>query len=143
MKASLFLRIAAIIGFVFGAGHSLGGPWTPALGVAETALINSMKSLQFTVMGASRTYWDFYFGFGLIISIYLFAQAFVLWQVASIAKSSAQQVRPIMLTLLASYLVSGIVAFKFLFVVPEVMSIAIAACIATAWVLAGREAEHV
>jgi hypothetical protein len=38
-----------------------------------------MKSHHFDAMGFSRTYWDFYYGFGLVISGYLLVQAVMLW----------------------------------------------------------------
>ena len=59
MKASILLRIASVMAFLLTAGHTMGAPWTPATGEPELAVIESMKELHFTVMGADRTYWDF------------------------------------------------------------------------------------
>jgi hypothetical protein len=74
MKAPLLLRIAAVITFLYFAGHTAGMPWTPAVGPAELPVLEAMKSHSFNAEGFTRTYWDFYFGFGAIISGYLLVQ---------------------------------------------------------------------
>jgi hypothetical protein len=86
MKSSTFLRIAAVITFLYFAGHTAGIPWTPAVGPAEVPVLDAMKAHSFDVLGSKRTYWDLYFGSGLIISLYLLVQAVVLWQLGSLAK---------------------------------------------------------
>jgi len=68
MTTSLWLRFAALITLLYCAGHTMGMPWTPATGSQETAVIDAMKSARFDALGSERTYWQFYFGFGLIIS---------------------------------------------------------------------------
>ena len=80
MKASKFLRIASIISFLYCAGHTSGYPWTPAVGEHEMAIVESMKSHQFDVIGSMRSFWDFYIGFGLLVSGFMLAVAVALWQ---------------------------------------------------------------
>jgi len=46
-----------------------------------------MKSQHFLAQGATRTYWDFYFGFGVLIGVFLLIQAVALWQIGSLAKN--------------------------------------------------------
>ena len=66
MKASTLYRIAAVLLLLFDAGHTSGFPWSdPKWGVD----LGSMRSTHFYIMGFSRTYWDFYVGFGLIVSV--------------------------------------------------------------------------
>lgn len=138
MNPTLLLRIAAGVCLLTAIGHTLGAPWTPATGTAASAVIGSMKALQFSAMGTDRTYWDFYYGFGVSISVYLFAQAIVLWQIAAVAKSAARQMRPMMLTFLASNLISGAITWKYFFAAPLILTFATAACIIAAWLAAGR-----
>ncbi len=78
-----------------------------------------MKSHHFDAMGFSRTYWDFYYGFGLVISGYLLVQAVVLWQLASRAKADSVRVRPIIASFFVSFLVNAILVWKYFFTVPH------------------------
>jgi hypothetical protein len=139
VKSSILLRIASVIAFLFAAGHTMGAPWTPATGEPELAVVESMKALHFTVMGADRSYWDFYFGFGVSISVYLLALAVILWQSASLARSDAMRTRPMMLTLLAAYLIIGVVGWMYFFAIPLIMAAAICVCMILAWLSAGRQ----
>ncbi|GLQ45150.1 hypothetical protein GCM10007862_02010 [Dyella lipolytica] len=138
MKASTFLRIASAIAFLFAIGHTMGVPWTPATDAPESALLASMKSLHFPVMGTDRSYWDFYVGFGVSISVYLFTQAIVLWQMASLARSDAKRVRPLIVTFFVSYLAMGAITLRYFFVVPIVLTVAMCICLALACLSAWR-----
>ena len=91
-----------------------------------------MKSVSFDAMGSNRTYWDFYFGFGVSVSIYLFAQAAVLWFVATLAKIQPTSVRPFVVVLLVTYAANVYVTYRYFFVVPLVLSIVMVTCLALA-----------
>jgi len=138
MKTSNLLRIAAIITLVFFAGHTSGYPWTPDAGPAELAVIDAMKGRSFDVAGSTRTYWDFYVGFGLAISLFQLMQAIVLWQLAGIARTDAASVRPIIAAFSIAYFINTLLAVKFFFVIPLVTSLVIALVLALAFYFAGR-----
>ena len=104
MKPSILLRVASIITLLYFAGHTAGMPWTPAAGPGELPVIEAMKTHRFGTEGFARTYWDFYFGFGLIISAFLLVQAVVLWQL---------QIRPIIASFLVAFVVNAILAWMF------------------------------
>src|SRR5882762_7008701 len=77
MKASIFYRIAAVLLLLFEAGHTSGFPWSdPQWGVD----LGSMRSTHFDILGSSRTYWDFYVGFGLSVSVLLLLAVVLAWQ---------------------------------------------------------------
>jgi hypothetical protein len=138
MTPPLLLRIAAVITLLYCVGHTMGMPWTPATGPQEAAVLEAMKTTQFDTMGSTRSYWDFYFGFGAAISGYLALQAVVLWQLASLARSAASQVRPLIAAFFASFIVNAILVWKFFFAVPPVLAIAIAICLAVAFMSARK-----
>ena len=138
MKAPLLLRIAAVITFLYFAGHTAGIPWTPAVGPEEIPVLEAMKSHSFETVGFKRTYWDFYFGFGVIISGYLLVQAVVLWQLGSLARVDSLRVRPIVASFLVAFAVNAVLAWKYFFAVPVLMAVAISVCLALAFVVAGR-----
>src|SRR5215469_5965703 len=137
MKPSLLLRIASIVTLVLAVGHTSGGLsfWSPP---GETDVLRAMRSFHFDTAGASRSYLDFLLGFGFINSVYLFMQAIVLWQLASMAKSDALRVRPLIGSFLLASLVSIVLAWKFIFVVPVVSFALISVFLGLAFVAAGK-----
>jgi hypothetical protein len=141
MRTPLLLRIAAVITFLYFAGHTAGMPWTPAKGPGEMPVLEAMKSHAFDADGFKRTYWDFYFGFGVIISAYLLVLAMVLWQLGSLAKTDAVRVRPMVASFFVVFIVNAFLAWKYFFALPAVMTVAISVCLALAFVAAGRRNE--
>jgi hypothetical protein len=138
MKAFHFLRISAVITLLYFAGHTAGIPWTPYTNAEAAAILDSMKSHSFEAEGFKGTYWDLYFGFGLTISVFLLVQAAVLWQLASLAKTDATRVRPIVASFLVAFIINTALAWKYFFAVPAVMAAVIALCLAGSLVLARR-----
>jgi hypothetical protein len=138
MKAFHLLRIAAVLTLLYGAGHTSGMPWTPYTGAEATTVLEAMKSHSFEEQGFKGTYWDLYMGFGLIISVYLFLQAALLWQAASLAKTDAIRIRPIVVSFLVAFVINVALSWKYFFVVPVVLASLIAICLAIALVLAAR-----
>jgi hypothetical protein len=136
-KPHILLRIASIIGLLFAAGHTMGAPWTPAKGMAEQALVTMMKSLHFDVMGTPRTYFDFYYGFGVSITVYMLALAIILWQVGDVAKANAVAARPIMFTLFLAYVAGGVITVMYFFAAPIVFSALVCILIGWAWFKSG------
>jgi hypothetical protein len=132
MKPSVLLRIAAVINLLYFAAHTAGMPWTPSRGPAEIAVLEAMRTHSFEAGGFARTYWDFYFGFGVAISGFLLVQAVALWQLASLAKSGAAGLRSIVACFLVAFAFNAVVAWKYFFPLPAVMGAAIALCLALA-----------
>jgi hypothetical protein len=138
MKAFHFVRIAAVLTLLYCAGHTIGMPWTPYTDQEATSVLEAMKSHGFEAEGFKGTYWDLYFGFGLIISVYLLVQGAVLWQVASLAKTDAIRVRPILVSFLIAFVINAALSWKYFFVVPVVLAGLVAICLAIALVQAAR-----
>jgi hypothetical protein len=138
MKTSPLLKIAAVLMFLYFVGHTAGAPWTPGETPADVAVVNAMKSEHFPVIGSQRSYWDFYFGFGLIISVMQLFQAVVLWQLAILAKTDAARIRPIIAVFCASLVINAALSWIYFFAIPVVIALMIAICLALAFVSAGR-----
>jgi hypothetical protein len=83
MKASIFHRIAAVLLLLFDAGHTSGFPWSDPKWRVD---LGSMRSTHFYIMGFSRTYWDFYVGFGLFVSVFLLLAVVLAWQLGPSAR---------------------------------------------------------
>jgi len=138
MKTPLLLRVAAVITFLYFAGHTAGFPWTPGLGPGERPVIEAMKNHPFDMEGFRRTYWDLYFGFGLIVSVFLLMQAVVLWQLGSLAKIDSLRVRPIVGSFFVVFVANAVLSWKYFFSIPAIMCAAISVCLALAFVVASR-----
>ena len=140
MKSSSALRVASILTLLFAGGHSMGGLslWSPA---GETEVLRAMRSFHFDAAGVSRTYLDFYLGFGFILSVYLLAQAVALWQLASLARTEANRVRPLIGTFFLASVVCACLSWRYVFLVPVVSFLAIAVCLGLAFYAAGKSAD--
>jgi hypothetical protein len=138
MKPFHLLRIAAVLTLLYCAGHTMGMPWTPYTDAEATSVVETMKSHSFAEQGFKGAYWDLYQGFGLVISVYLLLQAVLLWQVASLAKSDALQVRPVLMVFLIAFLINAGLSWKYFFIIPAVLAALIAICLAIALVQTGR-----
>jgi hypothetical protein len=135
MTTTLWLRISAGIALLFAAGHTLGGLkyWSP---MGDNPVLQSMRSVRFDTMGANRSYFDFFMGFGHSLSVLLFMEAILLWQLAALARSSALSARPMIAVIGLATAVLGIIAWRFIFPVPAIFSLALVATLSVAYVVA-------
>lgn len=137
MKASVLYRIASVLLVLFAVGHTLGFRTTkPEWGVGP--LITSMREIHFVVQGFSRTYWNFYVGFGLFVTVLLLFAALVSWQLGNLSAETLLLVRVIAWALAVCFVVVTILSWKYFFMAPIVFSIAITACLIVAAWLSGR-----
>jgi hypothetical protein len=138
---TLFLRVAAVLSLLHCIGHTIGGVFSvdaPA-GTKEGAVVAAMKSNQFDVMGATRSYWDFFIGYGLTISVSELLQAVVFWQLASLAKTDPRRMRPIIAVFLVANLGFTILAWKYFFIPPLLGDLLITIALGLAYLRAGRK----
>jgi hypothetical protein len=134
MKATLYLRIASALAIIHAILHTIGGVLSkPNHGAPEIAVIDAMKSQSFNVMGSMRTYWDFFYGYGWLLGLALLVEGILFWQLATIAKTNAAPIRPIIMLFCLNFVVTTIMAFKYFFIAPAVTEILIAACLAAAY----------
>jgi hypothetical protein len=136
IKRTLMLRIASVVSLLFAAGHTLGGrkSWSPT---PDNDVFQAMKSFRFDVGGMSRTYADFYVGFGYCLAVFLFLQAVVLWQLATLAKEDSIDLRPLTGSFFVASLLIALLSWKFILLVPVLFSAVIALSLGLAF-LAGR-----
>ena len=140
MRTLLLLRIASIVSVLFAAGHTLGAlqSWSPP---GETEVLQAMRSFHFDASGMRRSYWDFYVGFGFIISIYFLLQGVLFWQIAAIARVEPARARSLIGSFFLGAVLTAIVCWKFIFMVPTIFAMTLAACLGLAFVAAGRDAR--
>jgi hypothetical protein len=135
MAARLWLRISAVVAALFALGHTLGGRkyWSPT---GDNAVLEQMRDVHFDVMGVSRSYFDFYLAFGYSLSVAMFMQAVLLWQLAGLVATDAARVRPMIAVITAAVVASGVIAWLMIFPLPAYFSLVLAACLVVALVKA-------
>ncbi len=131
-KSVLFLRIAAILTLIHAVLHTIGGVFGKIGPGAATIAVEAMKTNQFLLMGNTRSFWDFYRGFGIGATISLTSEAVLFWQLAWLAKTDARRLRPILATFTIAYAVLSLNSYTYFFLGPVVTEMLIAACLAMA-----------
>ncbi len=125
MKTTLFLRIASVAVIVQSALHTIGGVFGKPVPGAGTVAVAAMKANQFHVDGVDRTYWDFFMGFGLGITIFLLVEGVVFWLLANLAAKGVD-VRPIAATFCVGYLALTLLAYRYFFAGPLIFDALVA-----------------
>jgi len=80
-----------------------------------------------------RSYWDFFFGYGLFVTIFLLAVAVLLWQLASFTKSNSIGIRPVVALFSVTFVAMAVVAWKYFFLGPAITELLIAISLAMAF----------
>lgn len=134
MKASLLYRISSVLLILFALGHTLGFRRVdPRWGV--DSIIGALRSTHFDVQGLNRTYWDFYTGFGLFVTVLLVFIAILSWQLGGLPKESLLAMPVVTWGLAACFVVVTFLSWKYFFMVPIIFSGVITIClIFAAWI---------
>lgn len=130
LSSSGLLRAGAVVSLLYCFGHQSGAPWTPVQGAAPANVVALMHQVSFQTMDVTRTYWDFYYGFGLIITTFLAGQAVALWLLARVARRDAALAVPLAALFFAGALVNATLSYRFFFPLPALFSGIIAALLA-------------
>ena len=142
MKPWIWLRILAILLVIFAVGHTLGTAAPKAThGPEEAAVFAAMQGFRFHIMGFDRTYWDFFRGFALIITVLLLIMAAIAWQLGTISKRSRRIALPMGVTLLIGCVGLLILSWLFFFAAPIATSAMCVVCATIAVILLAKNAE--
>jgi hypothetical protein len=135
MTTTLWLRISSIISLLFAIGHTLGGLkyWSP---MGDNPVLQAMRTVRFNALGVNRSYFDFYMGFGYSISVSQVMLTILLWQFATLAQTDSLRVRPMIIVVALAIVVGGLIAWRFIFPVPALFSLALVATLIMACAVA-------
>jgi hypothetical protein len=136
MKASVFYRIAAVLLVLFDAGHTSGFPWSDPKWAVD---LGPMRSTHFDMMGSSRTYWDFYVGFGLFVSVFLLLAVVLAWQLGRLPPESLALMRGTAWAFALCFAGITVLSWKYFFILPIIFSSVTTLCLTAAAWLAGRQ----
>jgi hypothetical protein len=108
-------RTASVLLVLYGLGHLLAYPWSdPSWGVD----VGAMQSGHFNLLGFNRTYWDFYVGHGLFVSVLLFLGAVVAWQLGSLPAVVLRLLRPTAWAFSLCFAVLAALSWMYFFAIP-------------------------
>ena len=131
MKASVLYRIPAVLMLLFDAGHTAGFPWSDPKWGVDLSLV---RSTHFDVLGSSRTYWDFYVGFGLFVTVFLLLAVVLAWQLGGLPAETLAMMRGVAWALPLCFVAITVLSWRYFFIIPVVFSIVITLClVAAAW----------
>src|SRR5258708_6222978 len=137
MKAATLLRVASILAAVqFCAHTAMFTTYAPKHGAEEIAVVEAMRTHRFSFGGFERSYWDFYFGYGLMSAFSVFLEIVLFWQLAALATTDAPRVRPIVALFIFANFVHAALCMRYFFLTPIVPDLAIAGCLGLALVAA-------
>lgn len=106
---------------VFAAAHTIGGLLTEFdLGPEPNAAMLAMKTAHFQFFGFNRTFYDFYFGFGLMATLFLLLSAALSWTISQAPRNST--LGSIKWWLFISQALTMVLAWTYFFTQPVVVS---------------------
>jgi hypothetical protein len=134
MTTMLWLRISSVIALLFAVGHTLGGLkyWSP---MGDNPVLKSMRDVHFNTMGVSRTYLDFYMGFGYSLTAAQIMQAALLWQLATLAGHDTPHVRPMIAVIALANLAGAVIAWRFILPIPALFALVLLASLVVAYAM--------
>jgi hypothetical protein len=139
MKPRTLLRTASVLTLVHALLNAFAGLLSgTSKAQDETAVLGAMKALRFDAMGSMRTYWDFYFGFGVFLSVNLILLSAVMWQLAALAETAPGSARTFIALLCIGFLVFAALSSLYFFVAPVVIEGIIAVVLGLAYFAARR-----
>jgi hypothetical protein len=128
VKASLLYKIASGLLVLLFVGHTLGfRQGDPQWGVGS--LVEAMRTFYFDAQGFRRTYWDFYVGFGLLVSVFFLFTAVLAWQLGSMSQEALVRMPVVTWALAISFVGVTVLNWRYFFLVPIIFSSAITLCL--------------
>jgi hypothetical protein len=123
MKYLTPYRIATYLLVLFFAGHTAGGMLgQKSLGPESDAVFSAMKSVHFTFNGADCTWYGFWFGFGLLSSVFLAFSALVAWQLDKVPAASWSAVSVIAWAFVVAQACNAILSWAYFFAGPGIFA---------------------
>ncbi|HEX2669456.1 MAG TPA: hypothetical protein VHM25_01225 [Polyangiaceae bacterium] len=123
MKNITAFRSASVLLFIFCLMHTGGGMLAQkSLGAASDTVFEAMKRTHFDFNGADCTWYGFWFGFGMTVSVFLLLVAVSALTLDRVTPETWPQVRPLAWALIAAMVANGIVAWRYFFAGPTIFS---------------------
>ncbi len=137
MTPKILYRVAAILLVVFAGLHTFGfAQIDPAWQI--DSLIAQMRQSTFVVMGQTRTYWEFYYGHGISVTVWQLLGAVAAWELGG-TQASLPLIR---WGLVATMAAISWISWRYFFPAPLGFSLLVTVCLAlAAWRSKGSTAH--
>jgi hypothetical protein len=118
MRATILLRVTSVLLVVQAMLHTIGGVFgAPPPGAGAAAML-AMRANHFMVMGVDRSYYWFYIGFGLAITVSLLVESALFWMLSGMVRRTGALLRPILWLYALGYVAMTVLAAVFFFPPP-------------------------
>jgi hypothetical protein len=125
MSVSLLYRVSSGLLVLFALGHTIGFRRVDSRWNAD-GVVSSMRSVSFDVQGVSRSYWDFFSGFGFFVSVFLIFAAILAWQLGSMSPERRAAIPLVRWSFALCFVLIAVLSWRYFFMVPGVFSTLIA-----------------
>ena len=105
----------------------------PRHGADEVAVINAMKSNRWSFNGFYRSYWDFYYGYGVLAILFGLVEIALLCMLMLTGEASLPLMKPIIGILFFANFIHTIVTLRYFFLMPLIFDLIISFLLALAW----------
>jgi len=102
------------------------------------SLVGLMKTAHFQVQGMTRSYWDFFSGFGFFVTVLLLFAGILAWQLGGLSTDTLQKLTLVTWTLAFSFVVITFLSWRYFFIAPLVSSALVSLILLLAAWSAGR-----
>jgi hypothetical protein len=126
MNAARLYKLASILLLLFGVGHTSGLYRHQDFGPEGNQVFDAMHAVHIQVMGRTHTFWDFYLGFGLLVSVLFFFTGVWAWQLGALCDRQREAVKALAWPFFLCQAVVAVLCCTNFFLVPIVFGIAIA-----------------
>jgi hypothetical protein len=127
----LLYRSAAILFVVFAALHTIGfAQINPQWGV--DSLIAQLRQTTFPAGGQTRSYWDFYVGFGYSITVWQLLAGLTAWELGGLAPAVSAKLPLIRWGLVLAMVATAWLSWRYFFPAPLIFSVLITLCLTVA-----------
>src|SRR5262249_8128435 len=92
------------------------------------AVVASMHNARFDIMGFTRSVYDFYFGFGILLSAYLLFTAVMAWQLGRLSAEAPAAARALTWPFALLQVVVCALCWVYFFLAPDIVSSLAALC---------------
>jgi hypothetical protein len=88
-----------------------------------------LQTVHFDAQGFDRTYYDFYVGFGLFVSVFLLFAAVLAWQLGRLSPERLATIPGVTWSLAICFVMVTVLSWRYFFLVPVLFSGLITLCL--------------